>query len=75
MENYKMVSSYARESTIQDGSSIFVTKTSDYVEVIGLKQQNLEGQVESSNTVSKANKMVIICVYRPPTGNISRYFF
>lgn len=59
---------------IHGGSSIFVHNQLEANEVEELRDKSAEGHIECSSVVSRPFKMIIICIYRPPQGDLNIFF-
>lgn len=74
LEAYTMISAWSRKNTIHGGSCIFVKNGVEAVEYEDIKNNSIEGHIECSSIMCRALKTIIICTYRPPTGNLDTFF-
>lgn len=74
IEGYVLSSAFYRSSSSHGGSCIFVREGMDFIEEIQLKQKSIESQLECSAIISKRYRIIVLCIYRPPSGNIETFF-
>ena len=73
-EGYNLATKYCRKSRKQSGVSIFIQEALSYTNTELAKFCNdLDFEVCAVKPQSSIIKIYFLCVYRPPTGNIS-YF-
>lgn len=72
-DNYKIVSSFCRSSR-HGGSAIVVRKEIICKELLHLRNLSIEGETEIAAVRFTALKLIVIAVYRIPSGN-SQIFF
>lgn len=72
LQNYRMVSCFARQKSIHGGSCIFLKDDKqDFQELNCAKEKSIEGEIEISCIISKIRKIIILSVYRTCLGNFS----
>lgn len=68
------ISSFKRGETIHGGSSIYVRNDIEADEAVEIKKKSVEGHIECSSIVSKKLKILMICIYRPPMGDLILFY-
>ena len=74
LEEYAVISAWTRRDTKHGGSCIFVKKGVEAEELEYLNNKSIEGHIECSSIVCRAVKSIVLCIYRPPTGNLNSFF-
>lgn len=67
IDNYKVISSFTRESAIRGGSLILLNDTLQSKERKDIVSLSVERNIELS--CAELEQYVIVCVYRPPSGS------
>jgi len=71
---YKLASCYHRSQNRCGGSAIYTRQHLDTLELTHLKQKSVELTIEISAVEVKSNNIIIITIYRPPSGNEKAFF-
>ena len=74
IEKYTMISSFTRKNKAHGGSAIFAQDGYDAEEVEELQQKSIEGHLECSSVCSRSQKLLVLCIYRPPLGELDLFF-
>jgi hypothetical protein len=69
--NYGLSSSYCRKNKIHGGASIHVHNTVKAAELSSLVNLSIEMVIEIAAIEIVEYKLVIICIYRPPSGDVT----
>ncbi|KAK9711484.1 Endonuclease-reverse transcriptase [Popillia japonica] len=70
LAGFRMASCYARENRIHGGSCLLVREGISFVECVDLKEKSIETVIECSAIEVIVEKLLIINIYRPPSGDI-----
>ncbi|RVE51307.1 hypothetical protein evm_004111 [Chilo suppressalis] len=71
LDNYTVASSFCRKSAIRGGSLIILQNDLKYKERSDIVSLSVERNIELSCV--ELDEMIIICVYRPPSGNYTQF--
>lgn len=75
IRGYQRISAFGREGRMHGGSGIFVAEcVGDSLEVTEIVEKSVDGDLECSSILSKSSRLIIICIYRPPGGNMDVFF-
>lgn len=74
MSDYEMASCYSRSLKIHGGSCILLKKGVPYTELVCLKQKSKELIFECSSVELSMQNIIIINLYRSPSGDIQQFF-
>jgi hypothetical protein len=72
--NYELSSSYCRKNSIHGGACIYVHKSVEATELDVLVDLSVEMVIEISAIQINYYKLSIVCIYRPPSGDINIFF-
>lgn len=72
LPNYR-VASYSSRQTPHGGSCIYVSAETDFIDMDELKKFTAEGHCELCASISKKLKIIVISVYRPPSGDLHKF--
>lgn len=74
IDGYSLVASYSRVSGPHGGCCIYAVDGLECLELCDLKQYCQDYDFECAAAVDNINKVVMVCVYRSPSGNIDNFF-
>ena len=69
LEDYHIISVYARHIMVHGGSVILARNCIEAEEIGNVVDMSIEGHIECASLVSRPSKLVILCIYRPPNGD------
>lgn len=69
-----MASCFVRESHAHGGSGIFVKRGIEFRELDNLKNKSRELIIECTGIHLPATNIIVVCIYRPPSGDINDFF-
>lgn len=75
LQNYKLAASYARSNIKRGGSCILVKNGYEFKELPEIMNFSIAGIIECCAVELTQQKLIIICVYRPPKfTNINKFY-
>lgn len=74
LDGYKLASSWSRKNLVHGGSCIYIKSEVHYEERNDIKQKSIEGTIECTCVEIKSYRLIVICIYRPPQGNIDIFY-
>jgi hypothetical protein len=72
--NYGLTSSYCRINNVHGGASIYVHDSINAAEITNLVNLSGEMDIEIAANYIKDFNIAVVCIYRPPSGNINVFF-
>lgn len=70
--NYEVASSYCRQSSRHGGTAIVLRKDLPFKELLEVKSNSVEKQIELAGVRLTKYKILILSLYRPPSGDVSQ---
>lgn len=74
VDGYELASCFCRTSKLHGGSCIFVSDGISFREMTELKQKSIEMVIECSSVELQDYNIIIVNIYRPPSGDINEFF-
>lgn len=74
LHGYRVASCYVRQVRSHGGSCLFVREGIEYLERDDLRRRSVESVIECSAIEVKHSKLIIINIYRPPSGDVGVFF-
>lgn len=74
LEDYQLASCFTRTNKKKGGSCIFIKEGIESEEIQHIKNESVETVIECSAIKLKNLNTIILCIYRPPNGDLQIFF-
>lgn len=74
VDNYVLGDSYSRQSSNHGGVAVLVRRQIKHIYIEDVKMLSIEGNIEVSAIKLINDDMIVVAVYRPPSGNADIFF-
>lgn len=75
LHGFNMSSAFCRTTTSHGGSAIYIKHNYKYITGTDINSLSIEGCIDGCRCEVQLNgkRLVIVCVYRPPSGDFSKF--